>query len=164
MTQQEKSIITTFGHRLRSRVCGICTQGSQVLMVKHAYPGKEGYFWAPPGGGVQFGESSARALEREFLEEAGYNIAVKDFLFVNEFMEKPLHAVELFFSVEITGGELKQGIDPEMKANEQIIQKVAFLSFQEIKALPEVAVHNIFHHCQSLEELLTMRGYFYYAP
>ena len=93
----EKEIIDKFGERIRVRACGICIEASKILMVKHLIVGKQDYLWAPPGGGMKFGESARECLKREFMEETGLDIRVGDFLFVNEFKDPPLHAIELFF-------------------------------------------------------------------
>ena len=68
-------------------------------------------------GGLQYGESMQECLKREFEEETGLQVKVKRFLFVNEFLQPPLHAVEFFFEVRITGGNLRTGTDPEAAAD-----------------------------------------------
>jgi 8-oxo-dGTP diphosphatase len=58
--------------------------------------------------GLQYGEAVNEALKREFLEETQTDITIGEMLFVNEFLEPPLHAIELFFKVEITHGKAKK--------------------------------------------------------
>ena len=106
-----------YGNKVRLRVCGLCWQGDSLLLVKHKM-GDKG-LWAPPGGGIEYGESVDYALKREFLEETGLKIAVNKFLFGCEFIKKPLHAVELFFDVEKVAGVLRGGYDREF----QLIEK-----------------------------------------
>jgi 8-oxo-dGTP diphosphatase len=60
--------------------------------------------------GLQYGESVNEALKREFLEETQTEITIGEMLFVNEFLEPPLHAIELFFKVEITQGKAKKAL------------------------------------------------------
>ncbi|MGD1843339.1 MAG: NUDIX domain-containing protein, partial [Thermonemataceae bacterium] len=110
MDQQEE-ILARFGNQLRVRVCGICVQDNQLLLVKHQGL-QQGYLWAPPGGGMQFGESAETCLVREFEEETGLQIAVEQFLFVHEFLRPPLHGIELFFTVTVKQGTLRIGYDP----------------------------------------------------
>ena len=102
----------TFGNQLRVRICGVCVTENRILLVNHSNIGN-GDFWAPPGGGMQFGESAEACLKREFLEETGLIVEMGDFLFACELINKPLHALELFFTVILTGGRLKKGFDPE---------------------------------------------------
>jgi hypothetical protein len=39
-------------------------------------------------------------LKREFLEETQTDITIGEMLFVNEFLEPPLHAIELFLRLK----------------------------------------------------------------
>ncbi|TAE01263.1 MAG: NUDIX hydrolase [Bacteroidetes bacterium] len=148
-------MIQNYNHKIRLRACGICIENNQILLVKHIGLGNP-HFWSPVGGGVEFGETAQNALKREFLEESNLQIEVIRFLFVNEFVAPPLHAIELFFEVQIIGGTLKTGIDPEQE--QQIISEVRFLSFEEIKAEKQGCVHKIFHFCQNLNDLLKIES------
>lgn len=148
-----------FGNRLRLRVCGLCRQGDRLLMVRHRGLGPTGTFWSPPGGGLEFGETAPNALVREVAEETGLVVAVGDLRFVNEFLEPPLHAIELFFDVKQTGGSLRMGTDPEMNQDAQLIEAVRFMPFGEIKGLPPEAVHALFWDCDSLDDVFNRRGY-----
>jgi 8-oxo-dGTP diphosphatase len=120
----------TYGNQLRVRVCGICVQEDKILLINHSGMNESGEFWSPPGGGLQFGETIEDCLKREFLEETNTIISVGKFLKVNEFLEPPLHAIELFYEVKIVAGEMQVGFDPEME--QQIIKEVKWLNFKEI--------------------------------
>lgn len=159
MTPAADFITETYGHRLRVRVCGLCIQNGRVLMVRHRGLSRKGYFWAPPGGGLQFGEPVAAGLQREFAEETGLQIETDQFLFVHEFIHLPLHALELFFSVKVKSGQLQPGHDPET-GSEQIIETVKFMSYEEINQEKGVQLHDVFNQCSSINELLQRRGYF----
>lgn len=159
MDKARKEVLRLYGNRLRLRVCGICVIDGKLLMVRHRGIGPTDTFWCPPGGGIQFSETAHEALTREFLEETGLLIEVEDMLFVNEFMQPPLHAMELFFRVRITGGQLGQGSDPEMDSDQQIITEVRLMSFEEIKAYPVSEVHQLFRQCDSLDDVFRLRGY-----
>ena len=157
---EDKKVIAQFGNRLRTRVCGVCVKDQKILMVKHAGLGKT-HLWAPPGGGVKYAESLEIALKREFLEETGLEIKIEKYLFTHEFLTPPLHAIELFFKVKIIGGELKIGIDPEMK-EEQIIEQVSFQAYDLLMSDLKENLHPAMRNIKSLEELLNMTGLYTY--
>ena len=144
-----------YGGRIRVRVCGICWRGDSLLMVNHRGV-RQGDFWAPPGGGLEFGESAEQRLRTEFAEETGLEISAGKFLFGCEFIEKPLHAIELFFQVSVSGGVLMKGEDPEIP----IIDDVRFVSVSELSKIPKHALHGIFRFVSSPEDLLTLTGFF----
>jgi 8-oxo-dGTP diphosphatase len=153
-------IIREFGNRLRIRVSGILIQDERVLLVKHRHLGEDGLLWAPPGGGMDFGTSAEENLIREFMEETGIRVSVKEFLFVHEFLSPPLHSIELFFEVRQTGGVLITGKDPEMDDSAQIIGDSAFLNQQAINRIGKNQLHGIFHDLNNFREILKFRGYF----
>lgn len=155
----EKKIIKKFGNRLRVRVCGVLVEEDRILLVKHKSLGEWGILWAPPGGGMQFGMSAAENLIREFEEETGLKVKIKRFLFTHEFLRPPLHAIELFYEVVGTGGLLRTGSDPEMDENEQIIETVAFIHFDDLKHMEKNQIHQALWNCRSYEEIIKKKGY-----
>src|SRR5690606_12765840 len=102
-----------FGERLRFRVNGVLIEGDKILLIQHRMAADR-FFWNVPGGGLQYGSDVIANLKREYLEETGLEIEVKKFLFLHEFLEPPLHAVELYFEVAKVSGILKVGYDPEL--------------------------------------------------
>lgn len=159
-TSKPSSPITDlYGQRLRVRACGLYREGDRLLMVRHRGVGPSGTFWAPPGGGIEFGETAIEALRREWLEETGLIIDAGRLICVYEFVQPPLHAIELFFDVRRADGVLQLGTDPEMNGGEQLIQEVRLMTFGQIKALPVSDVHGLFSRCQSLDELFRLNGY-----
>jgi 8-oxo-dGTP diphosphatase len=155
----KNELIGLYGSRLRVRVCGICVDNERILMVRHRFVGNENIFWSPPGGGMQFGESVAETLKREFQEETGLTVEAGEMLFVNEFIQPPLHAVELFFQIKTFTGTVITGLDPEFSVQNQIIREVRFMSMEEIKQLPIDHVHSLFQNCDTIDEVLALRGY-----
>jgi 8-oxo-dGTP diphosphatase len=144
-----------YGNKVRLRVCGICEEDGRLLLVNHSLV-KEQDFWAPPGGGVEFGESLQESLKREFLEETGLEVAVGDFLFGTEFVNPPLHSVELFFRVEKKAGNLAMGSDPELP----IIKEVRFFTHDEIRQLHRRILHGIFSIASYPDGFSALRGFY----
>ena len=154
----KESVQNIYAHRLRVRVCGICTHNNSILVVNHVGL-RNGNFWAPPGGGIELGESAADCLVREFKEETGLDIEVCDFLFACEFIHEPLHAIELFFEVKVISGALQKGYDPE-SGSDQIIKEVIFLTWQQLDELKSEEIHGIFRIPKEKREISQLRGYF----
>lgn len=148
-----------YQNRMRMRACGVCWRGGKLLMVNHRGL-TAGNFWAPPGGGIEFGEPVNATLVREFWEETHLRIAVKDLLFVCEFIQPPLHAIELFFSVDDPGGEPLLGRDPESDGHDQLITEVRFMTLDEILAFPEGERHGIFKHVRTTTEVKNLSGFY----
>lgn len=156
----DKRIAELYGNRLRLRVCGFCFAGDSLLLVRHRGLGEAGQLWAPPGGGAEFGLSIEESLKKEFVEETGLQIAVRDFLFAFEYLSPPLHTVELFFEVEQTGGKLQPGYDPEMPPANQIIEEVRFVSFRELRNFAPGTLHHLLKDISSREDLVRRSGLF----
>jgi 8-oxo-dGTP diphosphatase len=154
----ENTVHSFYGNKLRLRACGLLVKNEELLLVSHTGISK-GKFWAPPGGGVDFGESAEECLKREFVEETGLHVDVKDFLFVCEFIQKPLHAVELFFEVSSLSDEIVTGSDPE-PGGPKVIDEVRFMSWDEIAKKLPYERHGIFQHLSYPSEITTLRGYF----
>ncbi|WP_297335300.1 NUDIX domain-containing protein [Algoriphagus sp.] len=152
-------IAAKFGNRLRTRVNGVLIQEEKILMINHQM-GDQSDFWSVPGGGMKFGSNAKQNLKREFQEEIGLEIQIGKLLFVHEFLESPLHAIELFFEVERSVGEPHLGWDPEFTKNEQILRELKWMSLEELRSLPNASVHQIFWGINSFEDLGMWKGYF----
>ena len=155
----ETHILHEFGNRVRVRVCGLCWQQDSLLMINHAGLGPAN-FWAPPGGGVELGQSAPDALCREMLEETGLEVSVQALQFTCEYIHPPLHAIELFFTVHTTGGSLRHGFDPELDYRNQIIKGVRFLTWAEIHELNLAEKHGIFRFCRQAQDLRKLSGFY----
>ena len=68
-------------------------------------------FYRCLGGGIEFLEKSFDALKREFKEEIGANIVVKDFLGISEnifnYKGRDAHELIVFYSIEILDEDYK---------------------------------------------------------
>ena len=132
-----------FGGRIRVRSCGILIEGNSILLVNQKGLNDEPNWWSPPGGGVDYGETIEEALIREFREETGLKIEVGSLIETSEYIKAPFHAIELFYAVKQTGGELTIGRDPELDI--QIIQDVKLVTFNNILLLSNQQIHPVLH-------------------
>jgi 8-oxo-dGTP diphosphatase len=139
--------------KLRVRACGICLEEKKILLVRHQQIAGQYNLWSPPGGGVAFGETVQACLVREFKEETGLTIKPGRFLFVSEFLQQPLHALELFFEVYLVAGKLTKGSDPELAAENQLIQAVAWKSLAELRQEDPAELHPILKDLIDLDDL-----------
>ncbi|MEJ7644489.1 MAG: NUDIX hydrolase [Chryseolinea sp.] len=148
-------IAELYGGRLRIRVCGLLFDDEHLLLANHRGL-NDGDFWSPPGGGVEFGEPMAVALQREFMEETGLNITVHQFAFGCELLRGPLHAIELFFWTEKTGGKLSTGYDPEF----QIIEQTKLFSANDLQSMQKNELHDIFQLAKTKRDFQQLTGFY----
>lgn len=151
----DDAVAKIYGNKVRVRACGLLWEGTSLLMVNHKGITPTN-FWAPPGGGVEFGVSVAETLKKEFKEETGLSIKPGNFLFGCEYINKPIHSIELFYEVEREGGNLKTGTDPEI----QIIKAVEFKQFVAIRAMPQDELHGIFRFTPAIDDLKRLKGFY----
>ncbi|MBO3700845.1 NUDIX domain-containing protein [Roseivirga sp. E12] len=162
MTQIDAKISEAYGQKLRVRVCGICIKNDQILLVHHNPLGKTGSLWAPPGGGMEYSESAEEALTREFKEETGLTIEVEQFLFVHEYLDPPLHGIELFFLVNPISGDLKLGTDPELSTDDQILTQLGYFDLEVLRTEELESLHYVLQNNESIDVLINRKGYFKY--
>ena len=159
MANIEKEIIEKFGEKLRVRVNGILLKDDKILMARHRM-GKDKFFWNVPGGGMEFGSSAIANLQREFKEETGLGVQVINYLFTYEYLEPPLHAIELFFEVKAENGDLILGRDPELSQENQLISEIRFLDIMELKNIPKKHKHPLFWGINSVNDVRIWKGNF----
>ncbi len=91
--------------RIRIRVGAVIVKHGEILLVKHEKDGRT--YWLLPGGGQEFGETAAQALERELKEECGLNVKCGQLLFMAESLPPDKHrqVMNLTFLAELVSGE-----------------------------------------------------------
>ena len=139
----KEQIRTVYGGEIRLRVMGVLSQDSKILLVKHKGLGRD-FLLSPPGGGVQYSETLEQALVREYYEETHLTISVANFITLTEFIDLPLHAVELIFAVRYVRGILEKGQEPELATD--ILTQVAFYSYQDLQAIHPANLHQYLHN------------------
>jgi 8-oxo-dGTP diphosphatase len=90
---------------IRIRCAAVIVRNDEILLVKHEKGGRE--YWLLPGGGLEHGETMARATERELHEECGIAIRCGRLLFCAETLEpdQGRHIVNMVFLGEHLAGE-----------------------------------------------------------
>lgn len=152
----QEDIARIYGKRLRVRVCGLLPADERLLLVNHRLETGASW-WAPPGGGVEFGETMEQTLQREFLEETSLQVTVGQFAFGCEYLHDPLHAIEVFFWVSPSpNGIISTGDDPELP----LITEVKYMSMQEILSLPSTERHGIFETAHTVQDLQQLKGFY----
>lgn len=89
----------------------ISNAADDVLLTWFNGAGRLKACWMMPGGGVEFDESIAQAVEREVYEETGYRVEVGHLLaehygtFPASGGRAPIRSQRFVFAAKITGGE-----------------------------------------------------------
>ncbi|WP_054704232.1 NUDIX domain-containing protein [Bacillus sp. JCM 19041] len=100
---------------IRNSAKAIIIKEDKLLLTKNQ--DKEGYFYLFPGGGQEHGETLHYALQRECLEEAGYEVEVNNLLHIREYIGKnhehaafdfDVHQIEYYFVCALTGNKQQQ--------------------------------------------------------
>ncbi len=115
----------------RVRVAGILIENDRILLIEHLKKNKR--YWLVPGGGVDWGESTAEALIREYKEETNLDIDVDKFLFLSETIapDKQKHVINLYFQVRV----LKNSIEEMRIGNEKNLMDLRFITKEEIEEI-----------------------------
>ena len=115
--------------RPRVRVAGILIEDDKILLIEHLKKDKR--YWLVPGGGVDWGESTAEALIREYNEETNLDISVEKFLFLSETIapDKQKHVINLYFQIKV----LKNSIENMQLGDEKNLTDLRFITKNEIE-------------------------------
>ena len=97
---------------IRPIALGIAVKNNKLLVGEGFDKVKNQTFYRCLGGGIEFLEKSSDALKREFKEEIGADIAVKNFLGISEniftYQGKNAHELIFFYSIEISDNDYKK--------------------------------------------------------
>ena len=97
---------------IRPIVLGIAIKDNKLLVSEGFDKIKKQTFYRCLGGGIEFLEKSSDALKREFKEEIGADITIKDFLGISEniftYQGKKAHELIVFYSIELSNNDYKK--------------------------------------------------------
>jgi ADP-ribose pyrophosphatase YjhB (NUDIX family) len=119
---------------IRIRVAGILIKDNKILLVRHEKNKKS--YWLLPGGGVEYGETLSEALVREFQEEVGLKIEIKNLVLIHDSipMDKHRHGLNIYYWV--TSADIKVETKPDSILKES--QFFSLTDFKNIILFPDV--------------------------
>jgi len=129
---------------IRPIALGLAIKDNKVLVSEGYDKVKDQTFYRCLGGGIEFLEKSDEALKREFKEEIGADVTVKDFLGLQEniftFNGKNGHELIFIYSVDINDCDYKEeyNIIDEVNSIAKWIDIEGFKSGKEILYPTEV--------------------------
>lgn len=94
---------------IRASAYGLCMKGNTVLLVRDAWQNTFEF----PGGGIHPDETLAEGLKREFIEETGCAVEVKEFhsvvedFFYAEDRDEVWHSLRFLYRVSYKKGQIK---------------------------------------------------------
>ena len=121
--------------QIRPIVLGVITKDNKILVNEGYDEVKNQKFYRCLGGGIEFQETSIAALKREFLEEIGKEIIIKDFLGLTEniftFNGQPGHEIVLLYSADFKPSDYQN--EYIMIEDDEEPQKAFWISIDEFK-------------------------------
>lgn len=139
----DKQVGMVFGEKLRVRCMAIIEHEGKILLINHSGLNSKNCFWMPPGGGVEPYESIIECIEREVYEETGLEVLGNTFMYLHEHVDKSLHAVEIIFKSKVENHNARLGYDPELADDKQLMNKLRWVSYEEILEMNDQVIHPI---------------------
>lgn len=124
---------------IRPIVLGIATKNNKLLVAEGYDKVKNNTFYRCLGGGIEFLEKSDEALKREFLEELGIDITIKEFLGITEnvftYNGKKAHEIVFYYKIDIDDNDYKEEYKIQDSTNSEKVTWIDINIFKERKAI-----------------------------
>ena len=95
------------GHFRACRLCLRIALPGRILLFRHTY--RSEYPWGLPGGWLKRGEHAHEAIEREILEESGYQVHALRSVVIGG--DRKLHRLDLYFECELINGTFQSSAE-----------------------------------------------------
>ncbi len=123
---------------IRPIALGLAIKNNKVLVSEGYDKVKDQTFYRCLGGGIEFLEKSDKALKREFKEEIGADITVKDFLGLEEniftFNGKHGHELIFIYNVEIKDEDYQE----EYTIIDEVNSYAIWMDIEQFKSKQEI--------------------------
>lgn len=102
---------------------GVIIADNKLLMVRGGDPAK----WSIPSGQIELNETAEQACIREVWEETGYNVTVKEAIYIKKTVIGDYDVTTDYFLCEVVSGQITYH-DPDVT-----IEEIAWKTFEEVK-------------------------------
>ena len=119
------------------RGAGILIEDNRMLLIKQYVTPTRG--WSMPGGHLEPGETLAECLAREWREETGLEVKIKELLYVTDrFRGSDTHVVHFTFLLERTGNKPAEyewkHLDPHPSKTSSKLREIKMVPVNELTA------------------------------
>lgn len=157
MHEGERLINTNATPRPIVRAASILMENGRICLVKQAVTDTR--HWALPGGKLELGEKLSECIAREFKEETGLDVQVRELLYVTDrIVSDPYsHLVHMSFLVDRLGDRTLplewKHTDPYPSSSSGVIREIKMVPVDE---LDEYGFSSVF--CKLLKDNFPGRG------
>lgn len=118
------------------RAASVLIENGRICLIKQEVTQRRK--WALPGGKLELGESLAECITREFQEETGLDVRVRELLYMTDRInsDEQIHLVHMSFLVDRLGDETLPAVwnhsDPHASETTERIREVRMVPVGEL--------------------------------
>jgi 8-oxo-dGTP diphosphatase len=121
---------------LRIHLCtGLLERAGRVLLVANRYPNQPRLLWNLPGGRQEERETCERTVVREFREETGLTVRVRELAYVAESFDPSTRTHFTAFCFRVNGDG-----EPAVPAGDPHVRECRWAAYDQLASLLEVRV------------------------